>query len=157
MFIPNDYLNTYKKNDVVILLKDIGISYGIFTKGHLFIIDGEDGYGYIMKDIENDIVVKNIQCTDISLNITHRESKVLHIKRQEKYKLEEFCKKNCPNKEKLIDDRDYYDACKLGTGYINICKPKMECIIHIDDNIINKDDFMSGYLRRLKIDKLINK
>lgn len=154
MFISDDKTNSYEKGDIVITLKDIEIPYGIFLKGHEFTYLKKDGYGIIMIDNEHNIKVCSVRGYDISLKMSPVEAKKLHIKRQEKIKLKEFCRRACPNKEEL---KDYYDSCKLGTGYINKCNPKMNCLQYIDNDTIKKNKFMSNYLRRLKIEKCLKK
>lgn len=157
MFIPNDKETSYKENDVVMLLNDLEISYGKFTKGHEFIISGKDGYGYIMKDIQYNITVIHINHTQISSIISPDKAKQLYINRINKIKFVVFCKKKCHHKYKSIDDREYYDACRLGKEYINECKPKLKCLKHIDNDDIKEDKFMFKYLRGLKLKKCLKK
>lgn len=157
MFIPIDHKNSYKKGNVVILIDDKEISYGKFLKGHEFIITDKDGYGYIMKDLEHGIIVDKTNFTEISLKISFEEAKKLHIKRKEKIKFKEFLTNTCPNKEKRIDEREYYDACKIGKGYINSCKPKTKCLKYINDKHIKDDEFIIDLLRRKKIKKCLKK
>lgn len=157
MFIPNDKKGNYKKGDVVLLLDDLEISYGKFTQGHTFIIDDKNGYGYIMTDTEHNITVKKIHSNQISRVISCDKAKQLQINRVNKWKYNEFCTKNCPHKGTGFDHYDKYDYCKIKKGYQPLCRPDSKCVDYIDHDKIVKNEFMTRYLRGLKIKKCLKK
>ena len=144
----------YKIGDIVVNRKIINIIYGEFTVGHEFTVIGKDSYGYILKDNEHDIIIKKINHTKISIKIDHRMAKKVRDNRMDRIKFRKFILDNCPNKEKRIDERDYYDACKLKNTYMSGCDCKLECIKYVDNDKIKNNKFVSLYLRKMKLKKI---
>lgn len=158
MFVPiNVDVNKYKKDDIVVNIEDIRITYGVFTVGHEFTVLEYDKYGtYTLIDNELNILTKRVQYTKISLKIDYKKAKKIRDDRMDRINFKKFILKNCPNKEQRIDERDYYDACKIKNTYMSSCKCELECIKYIDNKLINKNNFIKKYIRKLKLEKIKN-
>jgi hypothetical protein len=157
MFVPiNVDKDKYKEGDIVLNRQDINIIYGVFTIGHEFTVIGKDGYGYILKDNELGIIVKKINSSKITLKVDHKEAKIIRDNRMDRIKFKIFILDNCPNKEQRIDDRDYYDACKLNRNknILSSCVCELECIKYISNDKIKDNKFISLYLRNMKLKKI---
>jgi len=163
MIIPiNSNNDEYLIGQIVVLIKDIEREYVTITKGHELIIMNynKDYDDYILKDEENNIIIKRIDKRYFTHKISYSEAKDIYIRKKEKQKLIEFIKSNCPHKDFDFWDRDKYDSCKLIKNVSfgnNECVCTLNCMTHIDKEKIDNHKFVKVYLRRIKINKLKDK
>lgn len=155
MFVPfNVDKDNYKTGDIVVNRVTINIIYGVFTIGHEFTVQGKDGYGYILKDNEHGIIVKKINHTKISIKIDFKKAKIIRDNRMDRIKIKLFISKNCSKKTPGYEDRSEYTSCIMKPSYNDECYCVLGCITYVDHNKIKENDFVSTYLRRMKLKKL---
>lgn len=161
MIIPFDKSkNSYDIGDKVTIIKSIQLDTCYVTEGHEFIIVDDEkrkGYSnyYKLKDIDSDVILRTTS-DNFKIKIDYHKSILISEKIKNKKKFIDFILKNCPNKYDKYDDREVYDACKLKkTSYGEVCQPCISCISYINKDKIKKDEFISSYLRGIKIKKII--
>jgi len=159
MFIPiNIRHKEYKKDDIVVSIKEIVKGYGLFTIGHEFtVIEKVPRYSYYtLIDNENNIIIKKIEPKFFTFKTKINEAKQIYVDIFEKNKAIRFIQNNCPHKGHAYDDRDRYDSCELKNIYTgNECNCKLSCVYYIDKNKIDQNDFMKVYMRKIKIKDII--
>jgi len=159
MLIPIYRLSEFKIGDIIISLEEIKTSYYIFTQYHEFTIIKDyqlpKGYepAFDILDNEHGIELKNKSLRKFTLKVDLETAKKRDTYLNNEYNLKKFILKNCPHIHEEIDDRDYYDACKIsGSNYRHDdCKYSSECIKYIDKDLIKKNKEISVYLRSKKI------
>ena len=117
-------IRKFKIGDIVVLTKDVKKTSFMLTVGHELTITNidKDGYGFIFRDEETGLIVKQISIIDYIHKISVEELKQIHKKVKDKKKYFEFIFKNCLNKDFRYEYRDRVDICKLKKDWSN-CKP----------------------------------
>ena len=140
--------------DIVVNIKNINISYGVFTIGHEFTVIGKNKWGCILKDNEYGIVIKNTINIKITLKIDHKKAKIIHDKQEEMIETIKFISKNCPHKSSGYEEYTSYIRCRLKLGSDDVCKCKLDCMKYISNDKIKNNKLVSKYLRRMKLKKI---
>ena len=161
MIIPtvNGYVKKFKVGDTIVLLEDVQRSYFMLTRGHELTIVGKDKYGFIYKDEESGIIIKNAQTMKYTHKQTLEESKKINKNFKDKNKFLKFIKDKCPHKGTGYWDRDSYDSCNLmgNRSFSNDeCRCKFECFRHIPEEKYKNNSFILNYNRKIKLKKLSN-
>jgi hypothetical protein len=158
MLIPIYRKSEFEVGDIIISLEEIKTSYYIFSKYHEFTIIKDCQYtkGYTQSfdvvDNEHGVELKSQNVDKFTLKVDLETAKKRDTYLNNEYNLSKFILKNCPYKYKDIDDRDYYDACRLKVEYVfNTCEQSHSCIKYIDKELINKNKEISAYLRYKKM------
>lgn len=153
MKIPIYQNYTFKKDDVVVNIKPFQLDFVFFTEGHHFIYIKDTGSYCKVKDEEDGETYKILK-KDITLFVSLSKAKERNRIILNRKKMINFIEKNCPHKYEKYDHYDSYDACKLKKGYGKGCTKTLECIQHISNAKIKKDEDVYLYLRELKIKKI---
>jgi len=161
MIIPTlgGHIRKFQIGDEIILTEDVHRSHYMLTRGHELIIIGKDDYGWIFKDEETGIVIKNAQNIKFSHKVTLEESKRFLKNYKDKNKFLKFIKDNCSNKSVGYWDRDQYDSCKLidnRSFSCDECMCKFECLKYVPEDKYENNSFILNYNRKLKLNKLKN-
>ena len=161
MLIPIYRQSEFKVGDIIISLEEIVTPYYIFSKYHEFKIvektqiSKDYSPDFRIIDNEHGVELKNFNLTNFTLKVDLGTAKKRDTYLNNESNLRKFIIKNCPHIFQDIDDRDYYDACKLKGiyGYIP-CNYCSDCIKYIDENLIKQNKEISSYLRSKKIKKI---
>jgi hypothetical protein len=146
----------YKKNDIVISIKEIRNGYGFFTVGHEFtVIEKVPKYSsYRLIDNEHGIIIK-AEPDWFTLKTEINEARRICVDINERHKALEFIKKYCSNRNYEWGDYDKYDTCILKKKYMdNVCNCEISCVNYVNKNKVDKDSFMKLYIRKLKIKEI---
>jgi hypothetical protein len=143
--------------DIVTTIREMNESYCIISKGHDFIVIDINGYGFILKDIESNIIFERVQKNEITLKLSIIEARTEFILSEEEKEYKKFISSNCINRK---DDYDYdvrrpYDSCSLKKVYNDSCVPCLECSKYLDKDKIKESKLLQKYIRKSKLDKLI--
>jgi len=161
MIIPTlkEHIRKFKVGDKVVLLEDVERGYFMLTRGHELTIIDKDGYGWVFKDEETGIVIKNMQCIKLSHKVTLEDSKRLLKNYKDKNKFIKFIKDNCTKKDYGYWERDRYDSCKLKNNHSfsnDECICKFDCLKYVPKSKYENNSFILNYNRKLKLNKISN-
>jgi hypothetical protein len=159
MFISiNIEQKQYKKDDIVVSIKEIRNGYGFFTVGHEFTVIEKvpkySCYSYRLIDNEHEIIIK-ADSDWFTLKTPIEETRQIYIDITERHKALEFIKNICPNRDYEYDRYDKYDTCTLKKKYKSVCKCEISCVNYVNKSKIDESSFMKLYIRKLKIKKII--
>lgn len=159
MIIPtvNGHVKKFKVGDTIVLLEDVQRSYFMLTRGHELTIVGKNNYGFIYKDNESGIIIKNAQTMKYTHKQTLEEAKIINKNYKDKHKFLNFIEDKCPHKDIGYWDRDQYTSCKLmdNRSFANDeCRCSFECFKHIPDSKYKNNSFILNYNRKIKLNKL---
>jgi hypothetical protein len=158
MLIPKDVSNRkFKDGDKVMLIKDISLTYVNITKGHEMIFVEDDKYSPLLKEPNTGIIVKNLNFSDFTHNVTFKEARTINKNVKDKIKFIKFIKDNCPNKDVGYWDRDQYDSCNLKNNRLfanDECDCSFECFKYIPKEKYKNNSFILNYNRKIKLNKL---
>lgn len=156
MFIPT-VRTKIKQNDEVILIKDLILEYGTFTKGHIFIVESIlDSNHFLVKDLNNNLSIKihnDYLCKNVSIDEANNIIKYNKNKQKILLTISNFCKM----KSNGWDDYEHYYKCQLKkSSYSNdpVCKVKLSCVKYCDENVSKK---LLNQIRFLKLNKIQKK
>lgn len=154
MFIPI-VKTKIKENDTVILIKDFNLSFGIFTKGHLFVVKSILNNKYLLVD-ENNYTIQ-VDEHYICKNITIEESSDIDKYNKNKQKILSSISNSCKMKCNGWDKYEHYYKCQLKKStylHDDICNVKLSCVKYCDEDTSNK---LLNKIRYLKLNKIKNK
>jgi len=163
MIIPKYRNYKFEEGDIIISLTLIEFEYMIITPYHEFTITKIEKKKNEYKKyylIDNDGVVITHSPSgcienDFTLKVELDCAKKRNNELNDDYKIYKFIKDNCPHKCDSWSDYSSYYRCKMKNIHDDdSCGVGLECINHIDNKIIQKDNFVLKYIRKRKIKKL---
>lgn len=159
MIIPTvgGHIRKFKIGDIIVLLEDVQRSYYMLTRGHELTIVGKNDYGFIFKDEETGIIIKNAQVMKYTHKHTLEESKRINKNFKDKNKFIKFIKDHCSKKDVGYWDRDQYQSCKLknNRSFANDeCKCIFDCFKYVSEYKYKNNFFILNYNRKIKLNKL---
>jgi len=164
MIIPilRSHVRKFKIGDTVVLTKNYHLNTFMLTVGHELVITDKDDYGFIFKEKERGMIIKNCPSMEYSHNVSLEESKITRKNWDDKNKFIKFIGENCPEKDYTYEDREKVDICswrekerKNNYGW-KYCKPDCDCFQFIPEEKYKNKPFILNYNRKLKLNKISN-
>lgn len=154
MFIPI-VKTKIKENDTVILVKDFNLSFGIFTKGHLFVVKSILNNKYLLVDENNHTIQVDEQyiSKNLSINESIETNKYIKNKQEILSSISNSCKMRCNG----WCEYEHYYKCQLKKpSYLHDdeCVVKLSCVKYCDEHSSKR---LLNNIRYLKLKKIKNK